>query len=80
MLPSSEHAVNREFLDSQTKKTVNKLDYVYGIVLISLACCSFRCTLPLYSQCVYLHSVTAAKSELNEARVAQTPEQPKAIN
>ena len=42
----------------------------YGIVLVQLACCSFRCrpTLSLCWKCVYLHSVTAARTELKETK------------
>ena len=42
------------------------------MVLIELPCSSFRCTLSLYWQCVYVHSVTAAQSELNEERLWYT--------
>ena len=45
------------------------VDICYGIVLFPLVCCFFRCTLSLYWQCVYVHSVTAGQGKLNEARV-----------
>ena len=48
---------------------VNKVDIFHEMVLIELACSSFRCTLSLCLQCVYVHSVTVAQSELNEARI-----------
>ena len=40
-----------------SKWNVNKVNIFYGIVLILVASCSFRCTLQLYWQCLYLHSV-----------------------
>ena len=57
---------------------MNKVDICYGIVLISLACCSFRCTLLLYLQCVYVHSETVAQSEPvgNKHQKSRTTEQP----
>ena len=39
------------------KVNVNKVDIFYGIVLILVMSCFFRCTLSLYWLCVYLHSV-----------------------
>ena len=42
---------------------VNKVNMFYGIVLIDLASCSFRCTLSLYWQSVYLHSAIADQNE-----------------
>ena len=54
------------------KVNVNKVDIFYGIVLILLACCFFRCKLSLYWQCIYVQSVTAAQGELNEARIWHT--------
>ena len=59
MLPSSEYAVSIVNLFAN----VNKVDIFCGIILIPLACSSFRCTLSLYYQCVYVHSITAAQSE-----------------
>ena len=35
---------------------VNKVAIFYEIVLIPHVCCSFRCTLSLYWQCVYVHA------------------------
>ena len=43
--------------------------YFSGMLLIELACSSFRCTLSLYWQCVYVPSATAGQSELNEPRI-----------
>ena len=54
------------------KVNVNKCDIFYWIVFIQLACSSFRCTLSLYWQCINVHSVTAAQSELNAARIWYT--------
>ena len=44
---------------------MNQCHISNGIVLIQVACSSYRCTL----SCVYVHSVTGGHSELNEARV-----------
>ena len=77
VLPSSECAVNR--VPRFANVNVNKVHIFYGIVLIPLTCFSFQCTLSLYSQCVYVHSVTADESELDGTRIAQTPEQPNKV-
>ena len=45
--------------DIALNPSLHKSQHVYGIVLILVASCSFRCTLSLYLQCVYLHSVIA---------------------
>ena len=46
MLASSEYAIN---IDTRfANVNVNKVEIFYGIVLIPLACCSFRCSLSLY--------------------------------
>ena len=47
---------------------MNKLNFFYGIVLILVACCSFRCTLSLCWQCDYLHSVIGWRKKPNESR------------
>ena len=50
------------------KVNVNKLNIFYGMVLIQLLSCSFRCLLSLYWQCVYLHSIIADQNKLREAK------------
>ena len=61
--------VNRSVTEVSNFKVsnVNKVDIFYGMILLEFACSSFRCTLSFYWQCIDVHSVTAAQSELNEA-------------
>ena len=54
------------------KINVNIVNIFYAIVLIKLASCSFQCTLSLYWQSIYLHSVIADQNELKEAKEWQT--------
>ena len=61
MLPSSEYAVKNSVsreVPGFANVNVNKVDIFYGIVLVQLACCSIRCILSLYLQCIYVLSVT----------------------
>ena len=62
------HCVGRK-IPRFAKVNAYKVNIFYGIVFIQLVYSSFRCILSWYWQCVYVHSVTAAQSELNEARI-----------
>ena len=72
-LSTHKHRIGRE-IPSYAKVNMNNVDIFYAIILIiQLECCSFRCTLSLYYwQCVYVHRVTAAQNDLNEASKWQT--------
>ena len=54
---------SRKYINTSKFPTV-KVAIFYGIVLIPLVSliCPFRCTLSLYWQCVYVHSVTTVQS------------------
>ena len=47
-----------------------KVDIVYVIVLITLVCCSCRCTMPLHNACMWIVSGKAGQSELNDTRTS----------
>ena len=52
-----------------TSKFVKSIDAIfYGIVLIPLVRCSFRCTLSLYNAFMWTVCLKAGQSELNDTR------------
>ena len=60
-----------------SKVNMNEVNMFYGIVLIQLASCSFRCALSvlLHGHCIYQHSVTAAQNNINEVKDRLTDKQ-----
>ena len=66
--PNSNEHIGRESIGPiPTSKFVKsfKVAIFYGIVLIPLVCCSFRCTLSLTNEFMWTVSVQAGQSELN---------------